>query len=216
MSREYYTCFECKEKVHIDDMIEIEIKSKDKNDNEKITKKRYHKNCYDIHILKQKNQEDLNKLAIYISKEIMRYKVDDNGKARPLTKNMIQRLHSLRAGKIINRNVKVPYKMNEGNSYKLIYVAFKYNKSIIFKSTLKKNFKSEEQRFNYICAIVESKIPDVVIMLKKRKKEKENVNKLDAKDKFENVDKYKYESREEENTKKINDDKLKDKFKNMW
>lgn len=221
MSREYYVCYECREKVHNEKMTEV----REQNSSGKQIVKRFHKECYDIHLMKKKNKEELDGLSKYIESDFM----FPNDKNIKLTKNMIRRLQSIRAGKIIGVHDKVPYDTRKGNSYKLIFVTFKYNKSLILKAIRGKNFKTEEQKFNYMCAIIENKLPDVIAIIKKKKKEKQMLENMEGtgNNDFDNIEKFAHKSKlsdiikKNDETRHDNDnnkpnDKLVDKFKDMW
>lgn len=199
MAREFYKCQfnECDEKVHIDEMVEIEVNGK---------KKRFHKDCYKKYEMKKTDREAMDKLCKFIEIKFMDYK--DGTK---ITTNMIRRLQGIRSGnKIIRRGDKIPYESNKGNPYKLILLtALKYE-DIIFSGLRGKTFKTEQQKFNYICAILENKVLDVKKSLIERKKEKERLDKMsEDKNVFKEVPKYK-------SNKENNDDKLKNRFKDMW
>lgn len=65
--------------------------------------------------------------------------------------------------------------------YKTIYLTFVYCKDKVVKALQTKNFKNEQNRFNYIMAIVENNINDVVIKLRNAKKSKQIAEKQVAK-----------------------------------
>jgi hypothetical protein len=189
MAKEYYKCFICKEDVKATEM----VKRKDKN---------AHEECAKIYDIKTKNKDQLDKLCKFIEKRIFANKIK-------LNNNMIRRLQGIRAGGImIKRGDTVPYKQNEGYSYKLILICFLYNIDYVINSASGKEFKSSNQEFNYICAIIENKMADLKTELIKQQKEKKDLDKVDVKVMDKIVEYKKHEDLEK--------DKLKDKFNDIW
>lgn len=93
-----------------------------------------------------------NELAEYVRHEVMGY--TDQG----LTKTMVLRLKGLATGKYLANN----YIQDKANySYKIILLAFQFCDFFIKKAIQTKNFKNEVAKLNYICRIVEDKLPDV-------------------------------------------------------
>ena len=96
-------------------------------------------------------EKKFRELCSYVKTDIMKY--DDNQK---LSKNMILRLRGLKDGKYIaNNNIQ----SMDNYSYEIILLTFKYVKNHNLDYILStKNFKTEDQKFNYIMAIVTNNI----------------------------------------------------------
>jgi hypothetical protein len=73
--------------------------------------------------------------------------------------------------------------------YNTIYLTFVYCKDKIQQSLQNKNFTNEQAKFNYILAIVNNNINDVVLRLKKVKKAEEKMQKSEVVDYEIKVDK---------------------------
>ena len=87
-----------------------------------------------------------------------------------LPRFMVLRLKGLKEGKFIaNKKNKTTAQYD----YKTIYLTFIYCKDKIHKALQTKSFTSEQNKFNYIMAIVENNINDVVIKLRNAKKSKQ-------------------------------------------
>ena len=105
----------------------------------------------------------------YVRSEIFQYSTD-----MTLSKHMVMRLKGLREGKFYaNKTQK-----SMGNyPYPIILLTFKLCKQRILNVLVTKNFKLEQNKINYIMAIVENNINDVVLKLKaKEKSEKKTEN----------------------------------------
>ena len=128
---------------------------------------------------KQEIQE-LDKLYKYV-KKILGY--DDN---MVLPKFMVMRLKGLAEGKYhANNNIK-----SMGSyDYNTIYLTFIYCKDKIQRALQTKSFANEQAKFNYIFAIVNDNINDVVLRLKKAKKTEAKIQKSDVVDYEIKVDK---------------------------
>lgn len=163
-----YKCYECKEKVKGEIAIRDSIGS---------VNKYFHPHCHDIYLEKKKNREQMVELTKYIEKEIMLY--DDNDK---LSKTMVRRLQEIRAGKKISWHTDIPYKMNEGTPYKIIYLTAKLQKNTILKAISGKEFKNELMKFYYICAIIENNIRDTKNLIENRRKSRNKLEKISDKD----------------------------------
>ena len=115
-----------------------------------------------------KEKQDFDKLYQYI-KKILGYSDD-----MALPKFMVLRLKGLKDGKFIANN-KTKSKANY--DYYTIFLTFVYCKDKIQKALQNKKFAKEQNKFNYIMAIVENNINDVVIRLKNAKKVEEKIEK---------------------------------------
>ena len=111
-----------------------------------------------------KGKQDFDKLYQYV-KKILGYSDD-----MALPKFMVLRLKGLTEGKFM-ANKKT--KSKASYDYYTIYLTFIYCKDKIQKALQTKKFTNEQNKFNYIMAIVENNINDVVIKLKNAKKSKE-------------------------------------------
>ena len=121
---------------------------------------------------KAKNQDFLD-LCAWIEKEIMGY--DENQK---LQTKAVMRLQGLRRGQGY-ANTKV--RANGNYSYDVILNTFKINKLEIQNAVRGKNFKSEEAKMAYVCAIVRGKINDVYDRMKSAEKSVEKIEQADTK-----------------------------------
>ena len=109
-------------------------------------------------------EKKFRELCSYVKTDIMKY--DDNQK---LSKNMILRLRGLKDGKYIANN-NIPSMANY--SYEIILLTFKYVKNHNLDYILStKNFKTEDQKFNYIMAIVANNINTIYNKVKQLKEE---------------------------------------------
>ena len=111
-----------------------------------------------------KEKQDFDKLYQYV-KKILGYSDD-----MALPKFMVLRLKGLTEGKFM-ANKKTTSKASY--DYYTIYLTFIYCKDKIQKALQTKSFTNEQNKFNYIMAIVENNINDVVIKLKNAKKSKQ-------------------------------------------
>lgn len=111
-----------------------------------------------------KEKKDFETLYQYV-KKILGY-----GDDMALSKFMVLRLKGLSEGKF-HANKKV--KATASYDYNTIYLTFVYCKADIQRALQTKTFQSEQNKFNYIMAIVENNINDVVMRLKNAKKSKE-------------------------------------------
>lgn len=113
-----------------------------------------------------KEKQDFDKLYQYV-KKILGYSDD-----MALPKFMVMRLKGLKDGKFIANN---KTKSKASYDYYTIYLTFIYCKDKIQKALQTKKFANEQNKFNYIMAIVENNINDVVIRLKNAKKVEEKI-----------------------------------------
>ena len=111
-----------------------------------------------------KEKQEFDKLYQYV-KKILGYSDD-----MALPKFMVLRLKGLTEGKFM-ANKKTTSKASY--DYYTIYLTFIYCKDKIQKALQTKKFANEQNKFNYIMAIVENNINDVVIRLKNAKKSKQ-------------------------------------------
>ena len=107
---------------------------------------------------------DWDELYRYVRKEVMGYSID-----KALTSKMVLRLKGMQDGKKI-KNLKTEARAYY--PYKVILGAFKFSKEAI-KRANRKNFFTEELRFNYLCAIAESNLNTVAMKMEMHLKNKE-------------------------------------------
>ena len=120
-----------------------------------------------------KEKQEFEKLYQYV-KKLLGY---DEGMALP--KFMVMRLKGLKDGKFIANN---KTKTMANYDYNIIYLTFVYCKDKIQQALQTKRFTNEQNKFNYILAIVNNNINDVVIRLKNAKKAEEKINKIEIED----------------------------------
>ena len=118
----------------------------------------------------EKKQWD--ELYHYVKKEILLY--DD---AQSIPSSFVLRLKGLTKGKYLE-NKKTEDKANY--SYQIILYTFQICKPSIMKALNYKTFENEQNKFNYICKIVENNVNDVYIRVKNSKKVEDNINNLDT------------------------------------
>lgn len=116
-------------------------------------------------------KEEWNELYEYVKNDILGYT------DLKLPKIMILRLKGLREGKFIANKRTKPM---ASYPYNVILMTFKVNKYLITSSISNRDkFKDEKHMVNYIMAIVESKINDTYLRMKKVEKVKEQSEKLE-------------------------------------
>ena len=103
-----------------------------------------------------------------------------------LPKFMVVRLKGLTEGKFIANNKTKPMAQY---SFNTVYLTFVYCKNEIQRVLQTKSFKNEQHKFNYIMAIVENNINDVVIKLRNAKKVEKKIKKTEIIDYEIKVDK---------------------------
>ena len=103
-----------------------------------------------------------------------------------LPKFMVVRLKGLTEGKFIANNRTKPMAQY---SFNTVYLTFVYCKNEIQRVLQTKSFKNEQHKFNYIMAIVENNINDVVIKLRNAKKVEKKIKKTEIIDYEIKVDK---------------------------
>lgn len=123
---------------------------------------------------KEQEKQEFDKLYSYVKTEILNYPND-----MALPKHLVMRLKGLRNGQFIaNKN----HKTKADYPYSTILLTFKFCKQDIINAISKKEFKNETNKINYILAIVENKINDVVIKLKTKEKAEKKIDKLEMTD----------------------------------
>lgn len=123
---------------------------------------------------KEQEKQEFDKLYSYVKTEILNYPND-----MALPKHLVMRLKGLRNGQFIaNKN----HKVKADYPYSIILLTFKFCKQDIINAISKKEFKNEINKINYIMAIVENKINDVVIKLKTKEKVEKKIDKLEMTD----------------------------------
>jgi hypothetical protein len=150
-----------------------------------------------MEIKPNKEWDDWCNLYEYVKKEILKY--DDNMK---LPQFMVLRLRGLHRGKFIANKYQKPHAYY---GYDVILLTFKACRQDILKYTSQKIFKDEQHKFNYIMIIIENNINDIVLRIKNRQKQQENIKSVDvAVLQRENIAKY------QRKTKDLDNEKLKD------
>lgn len=128
----------------------------------------------------EQEKQDWDKLYNY-TRQILGY-----DEAMALPKFVVMRLKGLAEGKYYaNKKTKNMAKYD----YNTIYLTFVYCKDKIQQALQTKNFTNEQAKFNYIFAIVNNNINDVVLRLKKVKKTEEKMQKSEVIDYEIKVDK---------------------------
>lgn len=122
------------------------------------------RNCKKNQVLTDEELQQWNDLYEYVRTEILRY--DRN---QSLPSGFVLRLKGLTKGKYLeNKNIE-----DKANySYQVILCTFKICKPQIMNAIAMKDFKNEQNKFNYICKIVEGNINDVYMRLKKKDDQK--------------------------------------------
>lgn len=173
-------CHWCGEKIEKEeDRVKLHVTEKQE--------KNFHKHCerefLEENEKKRIEWESWDALYKYVRFEILGYTQE-----KQLTPHQRQRLQALRNGTFYVRG-----KMhNQGYSYDVILITFKAKKVEIEKGIYNKTFDSENQKFNYIMAIIQNNIIDIAKKLDQAKKDKEKEGELihtiktvDVKDAFE-------------------------------
>lgn len=117
-------------------------------------------------------KEQWDKLYQYVKNEILLY---DSSQSIP--SSLVLRLKGLTKGKYLeNRNIedKADY------SYEIVLYTFQICKPSIMSAITGKTFKTEANKFNYICKIVENNINDVYLRVEKAKQSEEKIEKVDT------------------------------------
>ena len=140
-------------------------------------------------------KQDFETLYKYV-KKILGYDED-----MALSKFMVLRLKGLSEGKF-HANKKI--KSTANYDYKTIYLTFVYCKADIQKALQTKKFQNEQNKFNYIMAIIENNINDVVIKLKNAKKNEQKLKNTEVVDYTIKVDKKSKPQNKKENTDTFN------------
>lgn len=127
-----------------------------------------------------KEKQEFDKLYQYV-KKMLGYSDD-----MALPKFMVMRLKGLSEGKFYANH---KTKSMAHYDYKTIYLTFIYCKDKIQRALQTKSFTSEQNKINYVMAIVENNINDVVIKLKNAKKNEDKMHKMEVVDYEIKVDK---------------------------
>ena len=137
-----------------------------------------------------------DELYEYIKKEILGYDANIN-----LPRNLVLRLKGLREGKFMaNKSTKA---MGD-YTFKVILTTFKINKFDILKALSNKNrFKDESHMINYLMVVIENKINDTYLRIKKVETAQEKGQEIDI-----NIEDDKAEYKPK--TKKVKNSRLKD------
>ena len=119
-----------------------------------------------------KEKQEWDELYKYVREKVLFY--DEH---QSLSKNMILRLRGLATGKLIANN-KIKNRANY--SYKIVLLTFKFCSMTIQKAIARKSFDSEQQKFNYICAIVENNLNEVYTRIQRVEKVKAQMDVMDV------------------------------------
>jgi hypothetical protein len=130
---------------------------------------------------KEQERQEFDKLYSYIKTEILNYPDD-----MALPKHIVMRLKGLRNGQFI---VNKSHKTKADYPYSTILLTFKFCKQQILNALTTKKFTSEQNKINYIMAIIENNINDVVLRLKAKEKSEKMVEKTEIVDYEIKVDK---------------------------
>ena len=122
----------------------------------------------------EQEKQDWDKLYQYVKTEVLNY-TDDMA----LPKHIVLRLRGLSNGQYIANN---KCKKNAKYPYSTILLTFKFCKSNIIKALEQKQFKNEQNKFNYIMVIIENNINDVAMRLKNKEKADKKLDKLEMTD----------------------------------
>ena len=119
-----------------------------------------------------KEKEQWRELLQYIEKEILNY--DDN---QHLQKNGVLRIRGILNGKVFaNNNTE-----DNGNyGIEVVFNTFKLCKPQILPAIQAKDFKTEDNKIAYICAIIRNNVNDMYERMKNIKQEQENGKKVDT------------------------------------
>lgn len=145
----------------------------------------------------EKTQWD--ELYRYVKKEILQY--DDN---QSIPTNLVLRLKGLQNGKLMANN---KTQNNADYSYEIILYTFKLNKQNILSAISGKTFKDEMSKFIYITRIIENNINDVYLRITNAKKLKKKTEDMNISNVYHKGAEYQ---------KKTSDNKLIDKYKDLW
>ena len=115
----------------------------------------------------KKNWEELYN---YVRKTILEY--DEN---QSLSKQMVLRLKGLSTSKFFENRL---HEDKSNYSFNVVLNTFKFWPPEIEKSVQRITFKDENNKFNYILKIVESKLNDVYIKMKNTERSKEKIKQL--------------------------------------
>jgi len=115
--------------------------------------------------------KEWDELYQYVKKDILGY--TDNMK---LSKKFVLRLRGLSEGKFCSNNKIKPMAKY---SFKTILNTFKIKKLDIMIALKTVNFNNEEHKMNYILAIIENSINDVVLKEKKIEKQEEKMEDIE-------------------------------------
>lgn len=149
--------------------------------------------------MSKEEKKQWNDLYQYVRKEILLY---DENKAIP--QNIILRLKGLQQGKLMaNNNID----NNANYPFEIILLTFKLYKQTIMSAMQGKDFKDEMTKFIYISRIIENNINDVYDRIKNAKELKEKTEKIDTANVYNEGAEYK---------RKTQENKVTNKFKDMW
>ncbi|MCM1221381.1 MAG: hypothetical protein NC548_43570 [Lachnospiraceae bacterium] len=146
--------------------------------------------------------KDWNELYQFVKSKVMNY-----DEKQSLSKNMILRLKGLPNGKFMANN---NTHNNADYSFKVILNTFKFCMPEIQRVIETKSFKDEMQKFNYILAIINNKINDIYLRMKRAEKYNQEIENIDMSIAL-NSDNYNSYTGDEEKT-----DLSKNKYADLW
>ncbi len=117
-------------------------------------------------------KESWDKLYQYVKKEILLY-----SDSQSIPSSLVLRLKGLTKGKYFENK----YTEDMADySYEVVLYTFQICKPSILKSIINKTFENEQNKFNYICKIIENNINDVYLRVEKSKHSEEIINMVDT------------------------------------
>lgn len=148
----------------------------------------------------KKNHQDFLEVCAYIEKELLGY--ENNQK--------LQRMAALKVKGMAKGQVVANNKCEKYGEYpfEVILLTLKANKNIIINALKKKNIESESGSVGYIAAIIRDKLNDMYTRYINAKKIQEKVDNV-------NTDIITYQGAEYKAV-ESNDNKIKDKYKDLW
>lgn len=152
MAKEYVKCYYCNEQVRIADVVKYNISK----DADKVSNKNFHAACLNTYKEKALEYQKWDRLYEYVRTDVMQYSKEMQ--LSPHFRNRLLGLHNGTYG--MSKGDKVT-----GNAYSLetIYRTFVVKKADIQKAIRIKAFPTEQQKVNYIMAIISNSINDVYL-----------------------------------------------------
>lgn len=122
----------------------------------------------------QKNKERINEgwseLYEYVKKDILKYPSN-----MQLSNHARNSLQQLRSGGLVRNHCRIT---DNGYPYPIILMTFKVKKLDIDRALDIKSFENENQKFNYIMAIIKNSINDVYMRILAKEKKEERIRNI--------------------------------------